>query len=1161
MANQSILDVPNITLGEDRQSILPTFSSLDTETIFGYARLVILGDGNHYYIDRFEDIGVIIEKYSGTSFFCYNMEFDFRALIKSLPFGVRGRIYHDGKKGGLHKGVNVGDFSISYMAKKEVVIRYRKGFINYHIKLYDLAQFYDFKKLDDAGKDYLGVGKKESILIETFKKCQVDSEGEWLTECKDWFEETLKNSEILEYAIQDAKLTKALADLFINEVNKLGISPQRYLSVASMARASTRKWLADNNREYPAWNPHGELEKLIRQCFHGAIFECQQRGDFGPCIEYDFRSAYPSTQVTLPYWQDGNWKTVAGEQALNDTIKGQIEGDYYFWGICKINSPYIPHKTKDKKLVYPTGEREAGLTNFDYDLLRKINHPCEFLYGVVWTRSNLETRGQSPFGWEKLYYEQRKAYPKKTMPNQVRKLAPNSAYGITCDSYGGQFTNYAYASLITSKTRCDGIRAVIEAGYENKMIYTATDGLLLEGDISLPNVGDDLGQFEKTVFDRALVIGNGIYELERGGEKPEIKKRFRGYSKVSASLRQLIEDRPWMRWLQLETEKVVTLGDIITHPKKYAPEDLNKFIREKKVCGIYIDSKRKWPEISMFGDLIGRKHRGIRIDINETDKISRMLRHANKDKPRNPSKPLMARDLPPEHLRLLGIEEEILDSHDLTGSADTGKVTLNSLLVSYVQFNHISSISIPNEKIKLLQEGDVKRKSKEIYGDDCLVSMAEIRRTQLSVLHELQEKDETIVLLTKVNKERKGEDEYVKCLRYAGMLPDGKTNIELVGGRITICIDGKQVLEPQFEGGKLTGVYKQKLAKNSAVKTAEKLYSMNQAPFFPHANGSLCIYALTFPHTEAALKMTAKKAKQLSKEFLAALGKKRGWLSPPAFPLNNFHLWSSKTPYLKHPHVIIGYINNHHDANLDMYVVSSPVVKQEITIDEATGELEPDFIEEKRIWESVLRKNHIIKTEDKTRNGDMITAEKLDIHYSFIHLYDRAKLIHRLEYEGRSPLVDLDKYYQEHKFEPENVDKEVLKEIVNYKNYRSVGNGWENLNKLLQPISESVCPVCNAVVTGMDIGKNEVKRIIEETKIIVVDNNLQTRMYDVFKINSKYVKIKKRLKNPVPKAPKKPAIADDLFDYRAWHDSTLSKFENEEIIKNQWKNYVGLEIR
>lgn len=587
------------------------FFGFDTETLNGFA-VVVATDAEFIKVNTFQDILEFLCKckHRNSILWTWNLRFDIQAILKHLlteqaAAGKNWReivdsiLLKDRKRGYNYKDSRDRDFKIKYIQGKQFHLSNKKNVI----KLYDIAQFYGFQKLETAAQDYLKRGKQDSAnwVLKSQEFTAGKHTEDWM---KNYLEENLE--EIGKYCSLDAELTKNLAEYMEKAFLDSGIPFDKPLSQAKIAEQYIK-----NNYQYPFIPPSIEhFHTAAELSFHGGIFETLQRGFFKqPIWDYDINSAYPATMSTLPHWANGSFYQT--EKPSTDIRFG--------WYLTEFDCRWVPYEDRvnpylenfvfnidgeqkevehilnPKRIVYPEGPRKQFITRVELDFLNKHGYKNKVLGGVEWQQ--LKDKFKSPFSWmKKTYYDRQKIKQenKNDMRQYALKILLNSSYGKTAqqEPFKGPLTNFFYASYITSETRVK----LAEIAERNKkyVVDIATDGICLtREDKNLEIDSSKLGAYSLSVFDSALFIGSGIRQM------------FNSDGSYTTYARGLTNDRSYnmladiknnLGATELKNKKFrpLNLGECATHINTLDLKDLNVFTEVSKTLSVNTDKKHNW---------------------------------------------------------------------------------------------------------------------------------------------------------------------------------------------------------------------------------------------------------------------------------------------------------------------------------------------------------------------------------------------------------------------------------------------------------------------------------------------------------------------------------------------------------------------------------------
>ena len=276
-------------------------SAIDTETVGGSA-IILSTEFRKWEAHSFEEcVNPIFSDVAhgniSKKILAWNMGYDSLAILKYLPDKNINELIDN-----LETQYN--NYQIFYIPRK--ILRIKDKHRSFTI--YDIAQFYNYMKLDTAGKEYVGDQKEDSYIIRQITKwayTHTDNELYWIF--------AHNKEEIMHYCQQDAKLTLKLGYL-LNEENKsiFGFYLNTFASKAQIGKILTKnncdtyKFVGKDGKThskmlYPEFKEDYNPAKYATAAYHGGIFDVMKRGTFGEVTDIDISSAYHSHQHTLPH--------------------------------------------------------------------------------------------------------------------------------------------------------------------------------------------------------------------------------------------------------------------------------------------------------------------------------------------------------------------------------------------------------------------------------------------------------------------------------------------------------------------------------------------------------------------------------------------------------------------------------------------------------------------------------------------------------------------------------------------------------------------------------------------------------------------------------------------------------------------------------------------
>jgi hypothetical protein len=572
----------------------------DTETVQGKAVLIASSDGRFLFPQNFEQIAHFLTQktYTRTLNFYWNLDYDFFAIVKHIPPELLEILYD------CH-GVIVDNYFIKWIPRKYFSIT-RIG-TKYTAKFYDLWQFYR-SSLNEASRKYLGDAKEE-----------ID-----VTNIAQYLEKAEMRQKLIKYCLKDAILTQKLGELLQAKLNNIGISFDKPYSCGNLSQRFFFKGRETLGFKKTEWN----LYALY--CYYGGRFEVLKRGFFRKVYQYDINSAYPFYISKLVDPNKGEWIKTRDIDYSADYGFAKISIKYYENDLI---SP-IPFRT-DSMVIYPNFSEttEYYLTFPELKTAERLGLEFDVLDSWAFYGT-----GEPLFPQIAEIYEQRKrakAEGDKAL-ELVLKILMNSLYGKfaerkaklkaslkpaegskeinlgDCKFYvlesnkPGILFNPVLAAYITALTRVQLVQTCMH--HFDDIIMFATDSILTTKPF-IPE-SEKLGDWKLEMSGEAVVLMTGVYTIRNEKQK---KTRFRGFPmKEEFDLFELLEENRNQDKIEIEFEKVVKLGEVISFHNIYDFNDLNEFITEIKEISCYSDEKRDWlGQPTSFGQLLEEQFESV----------------------------------------------------------------------------------------------------------------------------------------------------------------------------------------------------------------------------------------------------------------------------------------------------------------------------------------------------------------------------------------------------------------------------------------------------------------------------------------------------------------------------------------------------------------------
>lgn len=603
------------------------FSAIDTETLNGVCR--VIADTKEYRrTNNFDDIIDFLSqrRFRSKILFSYNMNYDATAIIKMLL--IENKKYWREISTDIlsKKGFNYGDYNIRYFGKSLTI---NNG--SYTTRIYDLAQFFEYEKLDNVAKKYINSQKEDSA--NWVNKVVEYQQGKLTLE---YMEEYLDNYfwQIGMYCQKDSILTYNLANYMKNAYTEAGFNFDNPLSQAKIAEKHILKQTV-----YPETvkEEYKKYERFAKLSYHGGLFETYRIGylDY-PIYNYDINSAYPYVMKDLPNWYNGFFDTV---MQPSNNIK-------YGWYLTLFDCEYIPfpdfHEQEIEfffnkfsmklpvasyRIVYPKGYRIQVVTRPEIELMKKYNFPYKVLRGVEWEQ--IDDRYKNPFEWiESAYYKRLEI--KKNNPDDPRQLALkktyNSSYGKTAQHKKsiGKLTNFFYSSYITALTRC----RVAEQKILNPLniIEIATDGIYSDKPLKL-DIGENLGEWEFHEYDKALYLGSGMKQLFSDKCKNgKYETYLRGITNNrNYDLETILRENKDKNELPFTKNRPIKIRECLSQVHKLELNDMNQFQDVTRKLKVNSDIKHHWSiEYKNFGEIFENIGYAEQFNVSECKPFGRV---------------------------------------------------------------------------------------------------------------------------------------------------------------------------------------------------------------------------------------------------------------------------------------------------------------------------------------------------------------------------------------------------------------------------------------------------------------------------------------------------------------------------------------------------------
>ena len=581
--------------------------AFDFETVLGNA--VVIGYSDGTYIE-FPTLDEILERFTSdpkkNRWWSYNLRFDADCFLKMLPYDNIAELMAD--KDTIYK-----HWKLHILGGSNVAIRdlNQTG----QVKLWDMAQFMKYLKLSVAAERYLSESeyKMDSDVINTF----VDSKHGDNT--VGYYKK--HHDEVNEYCVNDARITKLLADYFQKTCLKEQYNFAQPYSLGNMSIKWFRSFL--NNRDYKYgqiprihptfWkqeNPERRMiENVMDKLSRGGWNDAFQRGRFEKAWDYDIISAYPTIMRDIPYW-DGNWVKVTNGDQIGDAEYG-----FLFAEIKNLSEPLLPEvyyyfdesfyqghpiKWVNNSVLHCTVSKSPIITTLTIDQWRYLKERADVLVfeGMVLRPKYDYFPLKDPINeLIKRKFKAKEDKGRESPEYWIAKTMMNSTSGKFKQKWHTDRTWFFYPHVygkITWKTKEIMVDLITENDAWDKIISVSTDGGIFTGKLNNVDLSGNLGSFEVNLYEEFVQIGNGIYYGKTA--EGELKQRMRGFriTKKGMDLPQLIESNPKVDRFEFPTFRPLHLRECFVHNKILKISDTNRFVPITRHLNINKEIKRQW---------------------------------------------------------------------------------------------------------------------------------------------------------------------------------------------------------------------------------------------------------------------------------------------------------------------------------------------------------------------------------------------------------------------------------------------------------------------------------------------------------------------------------------------------------------------------------------
>lgn len=311
---------------------------------------------------------------------------------------------------------------------------------------------------------------------------------------------------IRQYCFDECTALAELAEQLKTAHDEAGLTARSWFGPGSTAGVLLKRHLIHERRGI---HPQPVVEAAVR-AFFGGRAELSRNGFVpGPISGYDISSAYPFHASKLPCLVHSQWehttreRDIRGKGVLHALVHGTIVdvGDVP-WGP-------LPIRQKDARIVFPRGGASGWWWRDEWLAAREGWNGLKFDQAYV-LKSDCNCK---PFDFLRELFEYRRSVDKNSGLGKVIKLVINSVYGKLAQTVGKpQFASRIWAGMVTSGTRAQVLRLMMQHDDLANVLMIATDGLFSTEQHPV-NDTITLGGWERKDYESITLVRPGIYWL------------------------------------------------------------------------------------------------------------------------------------------------------------------------------------------------------------------------------------------------------------------------------------------------------------------------------------------------------------------------------------------------------------------------------------------------------------------------------------------------------------------------------------------------------------------------------------------------------------------------------------------------------------------------
>lgn len=400
-----------------------------------------------------------------------------------------------------------GRYRIKWLKSKWFELRYR----NVAIKIYDTFTFFGCSFMA-ACTQYLGDNEPELQEVADGKALRSE------------FEYSELDNLIRPYMYKELSLLDKLITQLRTLLHSIDLDISGWHGPGAIASALLKK---HSIKSYRPKTEHPIIETAAQFAYIGGRFELFRTGRYdGPVFQFDMRSAYPYALTQCPALTD---KYYLSDDITDIPDFSLAQVTYFNLDSDRTSINPFPLRS-DRQAVYYPGAVSTWVWGCELKAALKWFGPYIEIHQVM----RFDDDGTRPFEFINDLYSKRAEWKRIGNPAQLAcKLGMNSVYGKLAQRVGWNetdmlapaFHQLRWAGYTTAKCRSMALDAMMQA--PEHIIAVETDGVFSTVPLKLDE-GQELGQWESTIYDAILFMQSGVYFTLQGDDWS--KGKTRGFS-------------------------------------------------------------------------------------------------------------------------------------------------------------------------------------------------------------------------------------------------------------------------------------------------------------------------------------------------------------------------------------------------------------------------------------------------------------------------------------------------------------------------------------------------------------------------------------------------------------------------------------------------------